>query len=139
MALGCVKLDRLFDWVMAAAMLGLALQIKIWPGTIESSAFRYLSLILSSENVGNFLFLGAMARGCALWANGSWVFWGPILRSLGALTGALIWALIAASLIILQDATGSTPSPGISIYAVLAAGEVLSVYRAARGMGCRSF
>lgn len=133
------KRDRLFDWTMAGAMVGLAVMIRIWPGTIESSAFRYLSLVLSSGNVGVFLFLGGLARGVALWANGRSIWCGPILRSGGALVGCLIWALMASSLFVLHKVTGSTPSPGIPVYTMLCVGELACFYRAVRGLGCPNY
>lgn len=48
--------DRLFEWVMTAAMLGLAAEIAVWPGTIGASAFRFILSAVSAQNMGLFFF-----------------------------------------------------------------------------------
>lgn len=115
---------------MAGVTLGLSIQMTVWPGTIEASAFRYLSLAVDPSNVRNALLLGGSLRLAALIANGHWPVYGPLCRAMGALLTAVVWALITTSLWILHQETGRVPSPGISVYLMLTVGELLSFYRA---------
>jgi hypothetical protein len=124
--------DRLFDLIMAGAMIGLATQITVWPGTIEASAFRYLNLAINSSNVRDVLMVGGVLRIAALIANGHWPVYGPSCRAAGALMAAVIWAMMTFSLWVLHNEVGNPPSPGISVYAMLTFGELLSFYRALR-------
>lgn len=121
--------NRLFEWAMTAAMLGLAIEIMIWPGTIGSSAFRFILQVVSAEALGFFfLFAGAM-RIAALIANGSWPIYGPYLRSFTAGAAAMIWVQMDAALFLL-DTIHAAPSPGIPVYFALTIGELISCYRA---------
>lgn len=126
--------NRLFDLIMALAMIGLSAWILRWPGTLDASAFRYLSLSIDSSNVRSFLLVGGMLRIGALIANGHLPPYGSLCRALGALIGAVIWALMAFSLWILHNETGSVPSPGVPVYLALTLGELLSFYRAFRSV-----
>jgi hypothetical protein len=129
--------NRLFEWGMAFAMLALALQIFVWPRTLAASAFRYLSYAISEEHIGLFFLTVALARGAALVINGRSSVYGPRVRALGALAGAIIWAQMDLALFaLLQEAV--VPSPGIPIYLSLTVCEMISCYRAATDVRIRS-
>lgn len=124
--------DRLFDLVMVGATIGLAIQITVWPGTIEASAFRYLNLAINTYNLRDVLLLGGLLSLAALIANGHWPVYGPACRATGALLRGVIWSMMTFSLWVLHVELGGPPSPGISIYLMLTLGELLSFYRALR-------
>lgn len=129
---------RLFEWGMAFAMLCLALQIFIWPLTLGASAFRYLAFIVNTENVGLLFLVVAIARGVALIINGRSSVYGPRVRAMGALAGAVIWAQMDVALFILMFETNNPPSPGIPVYFALTVCELISSYRAATDVRIQS-
>ncbi|MBR1150067.1 hypothetical protein [Bradyrhizobium sp. JYMT SZCCT0428] len=122
--------NRLFELATTAMMLGLAVLIALWPDAIAASAFRYLLLVLSPAWLGGGFCIAGTLRLAALVANGSWPFYGPILRAIGALSGAMIWCQMCIALVLLIPNVGSTPSPGIPVYLVLTIFELFSMYRA---------
>lgn len=122
--------DRLFEWVMTLAMLSLALEIAIWPGTIGASSFRFILLVVSSHNMGVIFALFGVLRVAALIANGSWPSHGPRLRAIGAGCAALMWGQMCIALFMLAPLNQGVPSPGIPVYFALTLGELISAYRA---------
>lgn len=129
---------RLFEWGMAFAMLCLALEIFVWPATIGASAFRYIAVVVRTGNLGCLFFIIAIARGVALIINGRSAVYGPRVRAVGAMAGAVIWAQMLVALFILIAETQSPPSPGIPIYFALTVCELISCYRAATDVRIRS-
>jgi len=126
--------SRLFELATTIMMLGIGLFVVLWPRSIEAGAFRYLLTVVSAETiVGVYVTIG-VARIAALIANGHWKFYGPVIRAAGALVGAVVWAQMAAALVLLFEVNGTPPSVGIPVYSVLAFFELISMYRAlARG------
>jgi len=121
--------NKLFEWVMATAMIGLALEIAIWPQTIGASSFRLMLSLVSAGYMGIFFLIFGTMRVIALIANGRWPEHGPLLRSMGAGSAALMWAQMCVALIELNLDKG-IPSPGIPVYFALTVGELISAYRA---------
>lgn len=123
--------NRLFELATTSMMLGLAALIIIWPDAIGASAFRNLLEVLSPAWLGGGFLLAGVARLAALVANGSWPFYGPLLRAVGALSGAMIWCQMCIALYAVTGAQpAAPPSPGIPVYFVLSIVELLSMYRA---------
>ncbi len=122
--------NRLFELATTMMMLGLAVHIAIWPQSIGSSAFRFILEVLNPAWLGIGFFAAGTLRLAALIANGAWPFYGPILRAVGALSGAMIWAQMSVALVLLIPNVGLIPSPGIPVYLVLALFELFSMYRA---------
>jgi hypothetical protein len=129
--------NRLFEWGMVFAMLLLALEIFLWPDTMSESAFKYLSATVSPGNLGLFFLVVGVARGIALIINGRSHLYGPRVRAIGALGGAIIWAEMVWALLMLLTET-NVPSPGIPIYLSLTVCEMISSYRAATDVRNRS-
>ncbi|QDW38996.1 hypothetical protein FFI89_018705 [Bradyrhizobium sp. KBS0727] len=122
--------NRLSEVGTALMMLGLSLELSLWPDAIGASAFHRLLEVLPPAWLGWGFFIAGTARLAALLANGSWPFWGPLLRAAGALSGAMIWFQMCIALSVLIPETGRPPSPGIPVYFVLTIVELLSMYRA---------
>jgi len=122
--------DRLFEWVMTTAMLGLAVEIAIWPSTIGASSFRFILAVVSSQNMGLFFTMFGLMRIAALIANGHWPEHGPRLRAMGAGAASLMWGQMCVALLMLAPHNQGVPSPGIPIYLALTIGELFSAYRA---------
>lgn len=129
---------RLFEWVMASAMILLAVQTFVWPQTLSSSAFHWLTAAMPSKYIGGFLLLFGMARFAALIANGRSLVHGPRVRALGALAGAVLWAQFELALLADLTIEGKTPSPGIPFWFVFTLAELYSAYRAASDARDRS-
>lgn len=123
--------NRLFEWVMTVAMIGVAVIMIVSPRSIEVGAFRYTLVLLGSPLLMTVFFaLVGGFRAFALWGNGK-LKHGPRLRAAGAVLGALMWAQMALALVFLTGDTG-TLSVGIPVYAALSGGEIISCYRAMR-------
>jgi hypothetical protein len=78
----------------------------------------------------SFLVFGA-ARMMALYANGRLPIYGPAARALGALGGAVMWVQLCTALAGMTPITGQV-SLGVPVYLALAAGELVSCFRAVR-------
>jgi hypothetical protein len=122
--------DRLFEWVMAVAMIGFGLEIFIWPQTIQASAFVHILRVVSAPNMSLFFMFFGVMRIAALVANGNWPTYGPRFRAIGAGAAAVMWAQLCASLMLLAPFNNGIPSPGIPVYFALTIGELISAYRA---------
>lgn len=122
--------DRLFEWVMAAAMIGFGVEIMIWPHTIQASSFRHILQIISAERMSLFFMFFGVLRVAALVANGNWPIYGPRFRTIGAGVASLMWSQLGLSLFLLVPLNDGIPSPGIPVYFALAIGELISAYRA---------
>jgi len=123
--------QRLFEWMTALMMLGIAATIAASPRSIASGGFHLMQNIgLGPHSLGwAFAAIGSV-RMASLYANGRWPFYGPWCRAVGALGGAFVWVQMSLALIAWSDTAGYI-SIGVSVYAVLALGEFISCYRAA--------
>lgn len=121
--------DRVIEWAMTVSLIQLGVQMIIWPDTVFVSAFRYIAYVGYETLVTAYLVSGVF-RMFALIANGHWSKWGPTIRAAGALLASIIWLQMSVALVRLHLETGSTPSPGIGLYATLSFFEIYSVYRA---------
>jgi hypothetical protein len=126
----CSCRHRLFEWVMTGIMLGLALEIAIWPNTIGASAFYYMLRVIGSTNLNMFFAVAGLLRVAALIANGTWPVVGPRIRACSAGAASIIWFQMVIALLLVAPVNG-VPSPGIPVYLALTIGELLSAYRAA--------
>lgn len=122
--------DRLFEWVMTLAMLGLSVQIILWPNTIEASSIVLILRLVSPENMAVFFGVFGLMRIAALIANGSWPTHGPRLRAMGAGSAALMWGQMFVALLMLAPFNQGVPSPELPVYFALTIGEIVSAYRA---------
>lgn len=124
--------NRLFEWVMAVAMLLMAFTLALPGDSLDRGALRQLSEAGASEEAIAFVFaLIGCARCIALFANGNLPFYGPILRYVGSVVGALFWSYLMTVLAYDGLVTGKN-SMMMPLLGALAAGEVISVKRAVR-------
>lgn len=123
--------NRQAEWIMVVSMLGLSVEIIVWPQTLSSSAFRYLISSSSPQWIGIMYLIIVYLRIVALILNGRSSEYGPKARALCALAGAMIWAQMDMALFkLLIEVRSSVPSPGIPIYLALTLSELLTAYRA---------
>lgn len=115
---------------MTLSMLGMAIEIGIWPRAVQASSFRLMLDIIDPLNVGMFFMAFGLLRIAALIANGSWPEHGPRMRAMGAGAAAMMWGQMGIALILLTSQRDGVPSPGISLYFFMTIGELLSAYRA---------
>ncbi len=122
--------NRMFEWVMTIAMLGIALEIAIWPSSLRSGSFRLLLIVISPTGLALFFGAFGLLRIAALIANGSWPEHGPRIRAMGAGAAALMWGQMCVALFLITPDQGGIPSAGIPVYLSLTVGELISAYRA---------
>ncbi len=121
-------------------MLGMGVQLLIWPEGIEFTAFRYLlEIFKNSVALLTYCLVLGSYRIIALTANGRWPIQGPIIRSVCAIGGAVLWFSIFAALIrVRPEVAGVSPLPGTPIFLVGALVELVATYRAATDVRDRS-
>lgn len=133
---GRACVNREWEWWAALNMASIGLLILATPRTIELGAFRYL-LFLPFITVGWLwaFFLGVgFARIVALIANGRVPVYGPHIRALGCVMGALIWSSMMMALIRLTEDTG-TLSIGIGAWGWATVFELRALHRALMDVG----
>lgn len=124
-------LNRLFEWAMAFAMLGIGIHIMLVPGAFASSRMSPLLDLVISLPVLVFLYLAAATiRLVGLYFSVQLKSYGFHMRAAGSALGSLNWAQMALALIITARETGNHVSPMIWLYTSLAAAEIISTYRA---------
>jgi hypothetical protein len=128
---------RLFEWVMATAMILLSIETFVWRRTLDASAFHLLTVLMPSSFIGMFLLVFGLLRYGALIANGRSLVYGPRVRALGAIAGAVLWAQFELALLTSFTVKGP-PSPGIPFWFVFTLAELYSAYRAASDDRSRS-
>lgn len=122
---------RLFEWMAAMMMIGIAIIIMRDPRAISFGGFVYMTRIgLTPPVLGSLLLFGGGMRAVALWHNGLWPTSGPRCRAAGALGGCIIWAQMLIALAQWSEGQGYL-SIGVSVYLFLAVGDFISVIRAA--------
>lgn len=123
--------NRLFEWMTALMMLGIAAVLIVSPNSISQSNFRLMLEVGFSQSTVLFLFLlFGLTRVIALYFNGSWKY-GYRTRAACALGGSFVWVQMVLALAGNTYVTG-TISPGVPVYTVLVIGELISCYRAVR-------
>lgn len=131
--------NRLFEWTMSLSMVLLSVEIFLWPRTLDASAFYWLVQVMPSGAVGIFLFCVGVARLAALFVNGRSMMYGPRVRAVGALAGAVMWAQFALALLMpFVMSEKAIPSPGIPFWFLFTFAELYSAYRAAGDVRDRS-
>lgn len=121
---------RLFEWMTALMMLGIAATISASEHSVEAGGF-YLMQSLGLTPLILIIFFGitGCVRVAGLYANGNWPVYGPWCRAACAFGGALIWGQMYLSLIEWSHHSGYV-SLGAPVYLFLTIGELISCYRA---------
>lgn len=121
---------RLFEWVVAFALAGLGVHLLIWPASMQVSAFRFILTLVGEHWLALLYLVAGFSRMAALIANGRWNRHGPFVRAAAAMLAGLLWFQMGLALLRLYLEVGSTPSPGMWVYAALTGGEIYTIYRA---------
>jgi hypothetical protein len=121
---------RLFEWVMAIGMIGLGIEIIIFPDVVHAASFMLLAAIFPKLSIDIFLIFFGSLRIAALIANGRSLVYGPRVRAIGALAGATLWAQFDLSIIYVSR-DGTAPPAAMAFWFVFIFGELYSAYRAA--------
>ena len=119
---------RLFEWVVATNMTLLGIEMLLFPILTQAKSFIELTKILPGQLIAWFMVAFGLARIAALIANGRSTFYGPRVRSIGAIAGAVLWMQFTYSLII--NFEDSRPSLGVTFWSVFVLAELYSAYRA---------
>lgn len=128
---------RLFEWVITISMLWLAIGMFFSPEVLRSSAFQWVVLVMTPAFIDIFLFLIGWTRLIGLLLNGH-AFrgrrLGPIIRSVTAVSCAVMWVQFDLALVELSTRQGFL-SPGIPFWSMFTVGELYVAYRAVAGNG----
>lgn len=120
-------------------MLGIAIEVFFSHDlALRAGSFQVLSQ-LGVPDVALVLFflIFGIGRCIALYLNGRLYPYGPFLRGIGALAGALVWGQLGIALFLSLVAT-HTMNIGIAMYFFMTVGEMISCYRAAYDAGNKS-
>lgn len=124
--------NRQTEWLMVGCFFGLFLEMFFSPDLASSSAFQYMWGGHHPYWLAVVFLLTSYLRALVLILNGRSYYYGPYLRALGALTGAVLWSLLAISLIrIIMDQSYPTQPISVPVYVCLVLAELFTVYRAA--------
>jgi hypothetical protein len=123
--------NRLFEWTMTFTLIGLGVHLIIWPGAVAASKFQFMLDMIGSQTLMLAYLIIGILRATALFLNGNWPVWGPLVRAYTSLGGALVWFQMDASLYLAQRAINADPSPSLWLYTALVGAELYSTYRAA--------
>ena len=126
----CSK-NRLFEWVMALALLWMGIQQAVWPASISTSKFSFMLDVIGSGRLTIYLLIVGAVRCAALYINSTLPILSSRVRAITATMGSLIWLQMALSLVIAQHTVGQPPSPSVPLYTMLFLAELYSTYRAA--------
>lgn len=123
---------RASEWHTAIAIFGMGLWTVVWPRAFADGRFAAVDNLFAATTFTWMLLLLGAGRMAALYINSNLPYGGPILRMLGALAGAALFSQLGFALWLNHlFAPQVSASPGIVIYATLAASELFSAYRAA--------
>lgn len=129
--------NRLFEWIAATIMLGIALALAFPGDSLARGPFAVLAgLGLTEKTMLLFFSVVGVLRVFALCANGRIPLYGPRVRAFGSLLGALIWFQIAVVFGV-ESLHGGVMSLVVPLYAGLTLGELVSCYRATYDAGRR--
>lgn len=120
--------DRLFELAAASVLIGMSFHLVVWPSSVESSSLRDLARFIDPSFLSIFFGVFGATRLAALCANGMWPYYGPWIRALGALAGALVFGNMGAALYQGSVFNNVPPSLGLPVYTVLVLFELLSMY-----------
>jgi hypothetical protein len=120
--------NRISEVANALILVGLGVQIIAAPVPTDYRALDMLLRYVSGEFISALFIAVGTIRMAALVANGRWPKYGPWLRSIGALIGALIWSQMFLGLIAVKP--DDLTSLGAPVYFVFTLVELISIYRA---------
>jgi hypothetical protein len=120
--------NRISEAAAAWIMVGLGIQIIAAPVPSDYRALDMLLRWLTGDFIAWFFIAVGTVRIVALIANGRWPKYGPWLRSVGALVGALVWSQMFLGLIVVTP--DDLTSLGAPVYFVMTWVELISIYRA---------
>jgi hypothetical protein len=122
--------NRVFEWTMAVILLLIAAWLVVWPTAMSDNSFRHIYDVVGPEFVWIYLFIVGSFRTAALWLNGAIPKWGPRMRAVGSVAGAVVWLQFAASLLVNAMYHDIAPSISVVVYAGLAFSELRAAKRA---------
>lgn len=129
--------NREWEWWAALVMSSVGITMLLTPKTIEVGAFRYLlAMGLSASWLWAFFLGVGSVRIAALIANGRLPIYGPHIRAMGCVAGALIWCAMTFALLRLTEDTG-TLSIGIGAWGWATVFELRALHRALLDVGSR--
>ncbi len=123
--------NRLFEWTMTCALLGIGTEMVIWPNAFAVSKLQFMLDVINSKCLMYYCLMVGVLRAFALYINGGWPVWGARVRMFTAVGSAAVWLQMGLSLVFVQIAIDGPPSPSVPLYVALVLAELYSTYRAA--------
>lgn len=127
--------NRMLELATAVMMLTISAWMVVWPTALSAGSLQSLTMVVPASLIIPLYGSFGWARIAALIANGHWKVYGPMIRALGALVGAFVWAQMGASLWYAGILNGHEPSIGVPVYGTLSLFELISMWRALAGAG----
>lgn len=122
---------RGLEWFMVGCFFGLFVEMLLVPDIILSSTFQYMVFSRQPTWLAVTFLLLSYLRALVLILNGRSYYYGPYLRAILAMAGAILWAMMSISLLrIVIDHQYLTTPVSIPIYVCLTLAELFTVYRA---------
>lgn len=119
--------NRLFDWTMGVAMCAVGTGLFFWPSALAFGNLHKMLALVGEVTLAVTLLYVGVVRIVFLVANGMMPWSGPIIRAGCSTFGAVVLSQMAYAL----ASNGVTPMPpGTFLFAVFAAAEIVSAYRA---------
>ncbi len=129
--------NRLFEWAMTAALLGMGIVQVAFPQSVAQSKFQFMLEVVGAGSLTAFCIVVGSLRAVALYLNGSWPVWGARVRMIAAIGSATVWMQMGLSLTYMQIIAGAPPSPSSPLLFALVFAELYSTYRAGADAGYR--
>ena len=123
--------NRLFEWGMAVSSFLFGLLVTFSPGSLASSDFAPILDVISPRVIAAICTVTGGMWSISLWCNGRWPWSGPLVRSAGAIMGAVILVSIDVALLRQSYEAGRPISPGTSFFSVFAIVSLIAARRAA--------
>lgn len=121
---------KLFEWAFSVPMILLGVSMLLWHKIFHGSILRILVDSIGGITTAMALIIVGMLGIAALVANGSSLKIGPHIRSLSALTRAVLWTTFALSMGEVSVAQGFL-SPMVFFWSSFAVTEMYICWRAA--------
>lgn len=121
---------RAFEWVLALSMLLLAVEVLIWPETLQARAFYLVLMVVSTHFIGVLLVLLGWAKCVGLMLNGQTFAGyrsGPYIRAAASVASSVMWGQFAIAMLHISIERGR-PSVVMPFFFMFTVGELYVAY-----------
>lgn len=110
--------NRLFEWGMSLSTFLFGIHVSVFPSSLARSNFSPILDIVPAPIISVIAVIVGGMWLTALWCNGNWPVWGPVIRAVGSVVAGVILISIDVALLRQSYEVGRDPSPGTPFYSV---------------------